>query len=297
MQSGPTTTKLSTSTVLTFDQWQPLALKHYERVDQLTEEARARKVLGIRHPIEDFLWEYYSLRPNHLRRWHPGWNVEIQDAPEYESLRGYTLTGTTASVSAEFVERRRESLMWMLQLMESVSQREPKFGCFGLHEWAMVYQLDQSEVRHESAPLRLSTKEIAEVVEAAQLKCTHYDAFRFYVPKARTLNHMVLERTDQLSNEQGGCLHANMDLYKWAYKALPIVSSELTLRCFELAREIRTLDMQAAPYDLTQWDLQPVKIETTEGRAEYVKRQRDFAAKAQSLRTELGLQLRTALFN
>ena len=108
---------------------------------------------------------------------------------------------------------------------------------------------------------------------------------------------MVLERTDQLSNEQGGCLHANMDLYKWAYKASPIVSSELTLRCFELAREIRTLDMQAAPYDLTQWDLQPVKIETTEGRAEYVRRQREFAAQAQSLRTELGLQLRTALFN
>ena len=281
---------------LAFSKWQPVAHDHHDHVDQFTADVRMRKQTGIRHPIEDFLWEYYSLRPNHLRRWHPGWNVQLEDATEYETLRGYEYCNGAASVSREFIEHRRESLEWMLSLLESVTAREAKFGCFGLHEWAMVYQLEQSEVRHETAPLRLTPAEIATVVEEAQLKCTHYDAFRFYVPKARNLNHMVLERTDQLANEQGGCLHANMDLYKWAYKASPVVSSELTLRCFELAREIRTLDMQAAPYDLVQWQLEPVKIETTEGRAEYVRRQRDYAARAQILRDELAMRLRAALF-
>lgn len=42
----------------------------------------------------------------------------------------------------------------------------------------------------------------------------------------------------------------NMDLYKWAYKLSPLVPSELVADCFALAREIRTLDMRASPYDL-----------------------------------------------
>ena len=41
-----------------------------------------------------------------------------------------------------------------------------------------------------------------------------------------------------------------MDVYKWAVKLGPLVPGELLLDAFELAREIRRLDMEAAPYDL-----------------------------------------------
>lgn len=275
--------------------WLPRAATHRAKVEQLSAGVRERKQRGLSHPIDDFMWTYYSQRPNQFMRWHPGYGVLLEDAPEYVNERGYAALAGAAHVSHEFVAERREALQWMLELQLSIRDREPRFGCFGLHEWAMVYQLEQAQVRHESAPLRLSRAEIAEVVEAQELKCTHYDAFRFYVPAARSLNHMILHRDQQPLNEQSGCLHANMDLYKWCYKAAPVINSDLMVRCFELSRRIRTLDMQAAPYDLSEWGLAPIAIETTEGRAEYVRQQREFQSLACSLRSELISQLSTAL--
>ncbi len=78
-----------------------------------------------------------------------------------------------------------------------------------------------------------------------------------------------------------------MDLYKWAHKLVPAVSSELVLDCFELARDIRTLDMRAAPYDLRELGYEPVPIETAEGKAAYVAEQRAFAQRGQVLRERL----------
>ncbi len=67
----------------------------------------------------------------------------------------------------------------------------------------------------------------------------------------------------------------------------PLIPGELLLDSFELARDIRLLDMQAAPYDLSAWDVVPVRIETTEGKAEYVRRQRGFADRSADLRAAL----------
>ena len=53
--------------------------------------------------------------------------------------------------------------------------------------------------------------------------------------------------------EQPACLHANMDVYKWAYKLLPLVDSTLVMDCFDLAWDARELDMRAAPYDIRDW--------------------------------------------
>ena len=58
-----------------------------------------------------------------------------------------------------------------------------------------------------------------------------------------------------------------MDVYKWATKLGPVVPGDLLLDCFELARDIRTLDMRASPYDVTSYDLEPIAIETAEGKA------------------------------
>jgi hypothetical protein len=86
-----------------------------------------------------------------------------------------------------------------------------------------------------------------------------------------------------------------MDVYKWAYKSLPLISSELLFKAFELARDIRILDMQATPYDLLEWGYEPVKTETAEGKNEYVRRQREFHVRAQDLRAQLISQLEIAL--
>ncbi len=73
-----------------------------------------------------------------------------------------------------------------------------------------------------------------------------------------------------------------MDVYKWAVKLGPLVPGSVLLDAFELARDIRTLDMQASPYDLTDWGYAPVAIETPEGKAEYVVRQRALSERGQA---------------
>ncbi len=148
------------------------------------------------------------------------------------------------------------------RILRATAGRAGSFGCFGLHEWAMVYR--QDEHRHP-APLRLGQGGTDDVVEAHDLRCTHFDAFRFFTPEAVPRNSEAPTRELQPALEQPGCLHAGMDLYKWAVKLGPLVPGELLLDAFALARDVRTLDMQASPYDLTAWGYAPVAIETADG--------------------------------
>ena len=83
-----------------------------------------------------------------------------------------------------------------------------------------------------------------------------------------------------------------MDLYKWAMKLAPGIPSELVMDCFELARELRVLDMRASPYDLRELGYEPIAIETADGRAAYVRAQRRYAERGQSLRARLARGLR-----
>ncbi|MCG7255131.1 3-methyladenine DNA glycosylase, partial [Corynebacterium hadale] len=169
-------------------------------------------------------------------------------------------------------------------VLGGVEKRPAHFDCFGLHEWAMVYRTDTP--RH-TLPLRLGRAGTDAVVEAHQLKCTHFDAYRFFTQPARPLNLTVLTREGQTANDQAGCVHVAMDLYKWATKLGPLVPGELLLDTFALAREARRLDMEASPYDCRELGFGVVPIETAEGKAEYVRRQRKLAEDAAPLRHRL----------
>lgn len=182
---------------------------------------------------------------------------------------------------------RRESVAWMLNLLRVTAERPPQFACSGLHEWAMVYRQTPEEVRHNTWPLRFAPDELARIVEAQPLRCSHFDAFRFFTAPARPLNRLQPARADAPQFEQRGCLHANMDLYKWAFKLAPFTPSELIADCFALAREIREIDMRASPYDFQKLGFAPIRIETPQGRAEYECHQREFAACSQPLRRRL----------
>jgi hypothetical protein len=78
-----------------------------------------------------------------------------------------------------------------------------------------------------------------------------------------------------------------MDLYKHAYRLSPMVCSDLVADCFELARDIRALDMRASPYDLSALGYAPVRVETVVGKQEYVEAQRAFAERGAPLRARL----------
>ncbi|TDD24249.1 3-methyladenine DNA glycosylase [Kribbella turkmenica] len=266
-------------------EWTPLADAHRVRVDALVADHLDRRKRREAHPVEDFLFTYYPTRPNQLRVWHPGPGVRLLDAGEYDGRRGYTYRDGAAALDPEEIARRRNSVAWIRLLLAATADRQPQFGCFGLHEWAMVYRT--SDVRHEKWPLRLGAEGTDSVVESHKIACSHFDAFRFFTAPARGLNVLQPTRELQPALEQGGCLHANMDLYKWASKLMPFVPSALVLDCFELARDIRTLDMRASPYDLAALGYSPVPIETPAGKAEYAAAQRSFAARARPLRLRL----------
>lgn len=270
--------------------WRAHRRAHEERVRAWVGPHRARRARGERHPVEDFLFEYYRFRPSWLLRWHPGPDVVLggEGAREYLRWPEYHETDGGIAVNvAAFDPGRRETLVWLLDLLSKTQERPAQFGCFGLHEWAMVYRLSPEGIRHAGWPLRFPPGEIARVVEAQPLRCTHFDAFRFFTPAARPLNRLQPERATAAQHEQRGCLHANMDLYKWAFKLAPFSPSELTAACFALARDIREVDMRASPYDLRALGCAPIAIETPEGRAEYEAHQRALAERSQPLRARL----------
>ncbi len=278
-------TALLETTALSRSEWIARAEAHAERADALTAAHRARAARGEKHPVEDFLFTYYSYKPAILRRWHPGPGVVLADADERATWRWYRPVADGVEVDADAFRRERGSLYrGVVNLLRATAARPAQFGCFGLHEWAMAYRTD--EVRH-AVPLRLGSDGTDAVVESHDLKCTHFDAFRFFTPDAVPRNKAPLTRDSQADVEQPGCLHAGMDVYKWAVKLGPLVPGEILLDAFELARDIRILDMEASPYDLADWGYSPVAIETPDGKAQYVARQRAVSLRSQALRAAL----------
>lgn len=281
-------TTLRAPEVLAGDLWRERAAVHEARVSPELEAVVARRSRGEKHPVEDFLFHYYNLRPRQLLQWHPGVGVVLEESPDHASLPFYRSVDGGVGLDVEaFLARRGSTVAEAGRLLAATAAATPRFGCFGMHEWAMVYRLEPGETRHPYLKLRYPPDELAEIVESVGCRCTHIDAFRFFTEPARPLNLFVPTRETQVGMDQPGCLHVNMDLYKWAGKLLPAVPSELLFDTFLLAREIREVDMAASAYDMREWGMDPIRVETAEGRAQYAALQRGFAEKAAPLRARL----------
>ncbi|NIJ12247.1 hypothetical protein FHU38_002591 [Saccharomonospora amisosensis] len=287
---------------LTERQWHERERAHVERMRRWTVPHRARRSRAEKHPVLDFLFTYYSHPPAHLERWQPGPGVVLEGQSATRFLRGggyhevaggvavneATATSTSTAAGGRAAERT-------LALLEATARRAPRLSCFGLHEWAMVYRESPERLRHPQLPLRLGSAGTDEVLESLGVRCGHFDAFRFFTEAARPLNALRPTRQTQPELDQPGCLHVGMDLYKWAYQLGAFVPAELLGDCFELAADIRELDMRASPYDLSAMGYSPVRIETAEGRAEYARAQESFARRAAPLRARLIECYRTLL--
>lgn len=279
---------------LTQTEWQARKSDHEESLGSFLDPYLEKRSRQQKDPVLDFLFEYYTFRPSHLQRWSPGAGSILQvdqnsALPEHSEL---VIDGDIASLDLKlFPEKRVSSLKWTIGLLRKSGSRKPFFGCFGMHEWAMVYRADR--VRHEQLPLRLSDDKIAEVVESRPLLCTHFDAFRFFTNRARPMNRNKLSRETFEENEQPGCVHTNMDLYKWAFKFYPWISGELIRDAFFNAVEARRIDMQASPYDVTKFGLEPIRIEHEVGRKEYLEKQTDIWERSMPIRERLISELET----
>lgn len=279
-------------TTLERDEWQAICDSHLAEARVFTDGPRFRRDRGEEHPVEDFLFRYYPYPIALLELWQPGYGVslrfdDISALPARFLGKRYRTGGGVCELDVDSISaKERQRLSWIHSLLTATQSHTPNFACHGLHEWAMVYRAE--EIRHSSlAPLRLTQDEIDSLVESRPIACTHHDAFRFFSKQALPLNRIQPTLDTRHDNEQPGCVHANMDLYKWAAKSMPWIGSDLLLETFRLAMRLRDLDMRASPYDLSAWGVVPVKIETAEGRREYETEQRKLAEEARSLREKL----------
>ncbi|WP_460435948.1 3-methyladenine DNA glycosylase [Angustibacter speluncae] len=275
--------------------WTQCARDHEAAVDARLAAHLDRRRRAEKHPVEDFLFTYYRLRPAALRRWHPGAGTSLAtdgaDPVEVRERAGWrwyeVVDGALGLDVGTYLADREGVVRFVRDLLTATAARPAQLGCFGLHEWAMVYRLPAGAQRHEDHPLRLGSAGTDAVVEQNRLRCSHFDAYRFFTPEAVPLNPLQPSRSRVLELEQPGCLHATMDLYKWAGQLGPAVPSSLLLACFDLARDVRVLDMEASPYDLADLGYEPVRIETPDGKAEYARRQKVLAERAAPLRVAL----------
>ncbi len=270
-------------------EWRRGRDRHEDRVGPIARDRLART--GRKHPVYDFLFEYYSYRASHLLRWSPGIDVNLVGATPsdvaWPHLFAFDDCGAILH-SHTFPAHRRAQLEWAIAYQTAIRDREPQFACFGLHEWAMVH--GTGDIRHSRVPLRLSSVETDSVVSAG-VRCTHFDAFRFFTPSAIPLNRWELTRASSPEHDQPGCVHANMDLYKFAFKFAPFTSSDVLADAFELAVAARELDMRASPYNLSEFGFAAIPIETKAGREEYVEGQREIHRRSGPVREKLLEQL------
>lgn len=277
-------------------QWQAAMRDHQRDVDAWTAPRLARRAIGATHAVDDFLFDYYPISPGKLRAWHPGWQVELEaHAGDLTAFPGtvYEWASGVVRIRADWVARTHDRIRATVTYLEAVHARPARAGCFALHEWAMV--LDAPTVRHATHPMRVAPDLVRATVQELGLRCTHFDAFRFFTDAARPLNPQPLTRDSQIDMDQPGCLHANMDLYKHAVALAPVIGSTLVREAFLLARDIRQVDMQVAPYDLRSLGVEPIPIETDAGRAQFAAAQRDFAQRAAQLRGSIIAGAHTAL--
>lgn len=280
--------------VLPLDQWTERARAHRELVSPMADAFLKRRELGKTHAVHDFLFTYYGCSPQKLKQWIPSFeeSIEISSATKenFPWLKDYWFTqeGQNLSLNRDRLQPNAKGLAgFVAELCESILNKSPRFGCFGLHEWAMVYKMSPEDIRHKGQSLRMPPDQLAVFVESQSLRCTHYDAFRFFTPEARPLNALSPTLDSRLQLEQGGCVHVNMDLYKWTLKLWPWLGSDFMAKTFLLALHGRELDMRASPYDLEKFGFPPICIETDEGRKHYQREQLLLHEKSTILREEL----------
>lgn len=279
---------------LTIDEWTAKTSLHHEKMSPMADAFVERRKQGQIHPVHDFLFTYYNLSPNKLKQWVPSFEQSLEVNRDTFSLypwfneQWFVVENNVLFINPERASQTVLGLAaFVKDLCINILERTPRFGCFGLHEWAMVYKASQEQLRYQHRPLRMDPDSLSRFVESQKLRCTHYDAFRFYTEEAKPLNVFKPSLETRLEMEQAGCVHANMDLYKWAIKLWPWVGSDFISQAFLLAVECRELDMRASPYDLLQDGFPPICIETEEGRREYQKKQQELTEKSIPLRREL----------
>ncbi|WP_353265229.1 hypothetical protein [Gemmatimonas sp.] len=168
---------------------------------------RERRARGEAHPVYDFLFQYYPYSAGQLETWHPAPHEALEDsAPARERFNAPVYVAANGVIQRDLRAMShdvRTKLSGVREMLLATRERAPNFGCFGMHEWAMVYR--GHDIRHAHiAPLRLPQHEVDALVESRPVACSHFDAFRFFAPEAKPLNRLPLAYATRYDREQPG---------------------------------------------------------------------------------------------
>ena len=123
-------------------------------------------------------------------------------------------------MTREHLLARVDTVRFIAGLLRATASRPARLNCFGLHEWAMVYRSADGAPRRRcrcgSAPAGTDA-----VVESMPLRCSHFDAYRFFTEPATRRNAEQLTRDSQVATEQPGCVHASDGLLQVGVQARP----------------------------------------------------------------------------
>ena len=99
--------------VLAPEEYLPRMKAHAARAERWTAPRVARRARGQYHPVWDFLFDYYPQRPAHLKRWHPGVGVALEDAASlpHAGWRDYVCENGTVLLDVQrFLTHRRHDV-------------------------------------------------------------------------------------------------------------------------------------------------------------------------------------------
>src|SRR5258708_29959736 len=117
--------------------WQERAEKHQARVSAWVTPVLERRSRHERHPVYDFLFEYYSFRQAQLLRWSPGPGVILEGAEINHGAGIWENAGGGGWLKA-FPPGRRPFVYWGVVFLRRSGSRLAYYSCFCLHVLAMV---------------------------------------------------------------------------------------------------------------------------------------------------------------
>ena len=153
--------------------WRSRKTRHREKLAWYAAERLERMAARIKHPVHDFLFEYFSFRPSQLLRWSPGCaEVLLEGAGAWDEIEWKEFVARDGGLilpAESFPDHRVKFLEWTIGYLEGIAARPPSFNChWAFHEWAMVYR--SPEIRHSMTPLRLTPDQIREFVDREGLR-------------------------------------------------------------------------------------------------------------------------------
>ena len=118
----------------------PLARAHEESVDTLTKAHLDRHARGEKHPVWDFIFDYYRNSPGKFRRWHPGAGIAIAGACPHANWKYYVSDGDITWCDTDaFLAKRGKTARYVANLLRATTAHTAHYDCFCLHSWDTRY--------------------------------------------------------------------------------------------------------------------------------------------------------------